>query len=242
MDKILAQRFPQIKLIIGGHEHINSFDRVGNTVIAKADANIKTVYIHSLSYDVRTENLDIKSRLQVINDAIAEDPETRAVVTKWNRKAHDLIKGMGINPCEVIDSLNLVLDGTEASIRTSQTNLGTLVCESIMDALKQRPDCAIFNSGSIRIDDKLTGIITAYDLLRVLPYEGKIAVLNMSGPGLDSLLANNQANERDGSFLQYTGIIKTDSGYCIHDCRKQPDQDRPHSGIPAYAYPLFCFW
>ena len=215
MDKILAQRFPQIKLIIGGHEHINSFDRVGNTVIAKADANIKTVYIHSLSYDVRTENLDIKSRLQVINDAIAEDPETRAVVTKWNRKAHDLIKGMGINPCEVIDSLNLVLDGTEASIRTSQTNLGTLVCESIMDALKRRPDCAIFNSGSIRIDDKLTGIITAYDLLRVLPYEGKIALLKMSGPGLDSLLSNNQANERDGSFLQYTGITKTDSGYCI---------------------------
>lgn len=215
MDKELAQRFPQIKLIIGGHEHINSFDRVGNTIIAKADANIKTVYIHSLSYDVRTESLDIKSRLLVINDAIAEDPETRAVVTKWNRKAHELIKGMGINPCEVIDSIGVVLDGTEASIRTTQTNLGSLVCESIMDALHKRPDCAIFNSGSIRIDDKLTGVITAYDLLRVLPYEGKITLLKMSGPGLDSLLKNNQANERDGSFLQYAGITKTDSGYCI---------------------------
>ncbi|MGH2553836.1 MAG: metallophosphoesterase, partial [Chitinophagaceae bacterium] len=84
MDKQLAQRFPQIKLILGGHEHINSYDKVGKTIIAKADANAKTVYVHSLSFDTHLKIPEIKSRLLVINNAIDDDPATKLAIDKWN--------------------------------------------------------------------------------------------------------------------------------------------------------------
>src|SRR6202008_2427356 len=57
MDKILAQKFPEIKLIIGGHEHVNSYNTVGETIIAKADANAKSAYIHSLLYNTGSKKL-----------------------------------------------------------------------------------------------------------------------------------------------------------------------------------------
>jgi 2',3'-cyclic-nucleotide 2'-phosphodiesterase (5'-nucleotidase family) len=216
MDKELAKRFPEIKLIIGGHEHINSYDRIGNTIIAKADANAKTVYVHFLHYNTKTKGLAVQSRLLVINDAIEEDPATRNVVAAWNRKANDLLLRQGFEPCEILDSLTIPLDGKEPSVRTMQTNLGTLICRSMMDALVTPVDCSIFNSGSIRIDDMLSGYITQYDIFRVLPFEGNIVIKEFPGYILDSVLKTNSGRQRDGSFLQYYGITEKSNSYFIN--------------------------
>jgi 2',3'-cyclic-nucleotide 2'-phosphodiesterase (5'-nucleotidase family) len=217
-DKVLARRFPEIKLIIGGHEHINSYDTVGNTIIAKADANAKTVYIHYLHYDKKSMELNIKSRLMAINNSIEEDAATRRVVDKWNDKAHSLLVQQGFEPCEIIDSLEDPLDGTEASIRNKQTNLSDLIGESLMEAVDGTPpDCSIINSGGIRIDDMLTGYITQYDIFRVLPYKNPIAIKKLSGHLIDSLLRTNNKRKKDGSFLLYYGIKKVDDNFYIHD-------------------------
>ena len=127
MDKILAAKFPEIKLITGGHEHVNSYDTVGKTIIAKADANAKTAYIHLLFYNTRLKKLVIRSRLLVINNAIEEDTATRQVVDKWNGITQRLLLNQGFKPCDIVDSLTESLDGREASIRTSQTNLGAFI-------------------------------------------------------------------------------------------------------------------
>ena len=41
-DAKLAEMLPEVKLIMGGHDHDNMIQKVGNVVIAKADANAKT--------------------------------------------------------------------------------------------------------------------------------------------------------------------------------------------------------
>ena len=43
-DKKVAEMFPNIPLIMGGHEHTNTYENVGKVIIAKADANAKTVF------------------------------------------------------------------------------------------------------------------------------------------------------------------------------------------------------
>jgi 2',3'-cyclic-nucleotide 2'-phosphodiesterase (5'-nucleotidase family) len=215
MDKILARKFPEIKLITGGHEHVNSYDTIGNTIIAKADANAKSAYIHSLFYNTRSKKFSIKSRLLVINNAIEDDSLTRQVIDKWNSKAQDLLINQGFKPCDILDSLTETLDGREVSIRTGPTNLGEFIGESMSEALVSKTDCSIFNSGSVRIDDVLTGYITQYDIFRVLPFEGKIVIRQLQGFIIDSLLKSNPQRIYDGSFLQYSGIKKEDTVFSI---------------------------
>lgn len=224
MDKELARRFPQINFIAGGHEHINSYDTIGRTVIAKADANARTVYIHSFQYNTATKSLDKQSRLMVVNNAIPEDSAARAVVDRWNAKAHAILQQQGFEPCELLDSLSTPLDGTEASIRTKQTNLGAAICESMMNALADPVDCAILNSGSIRIDDVLNGYVSQYDVFRVLPFGGRIVVKKFPGYLIDSLLRTNYKRERNGSFLQYAGITQKDTSYYIKGKRLTNDR------------------
>jgi 2',3'-cyclic-nucleotide 2'-phosphodiesterase (5'-nucleotidase family) len=215
-DKELARRFPEIKLIIGGHEHINSYDTVGHTIIAKADANVRSVYIHELNYEVKTKALRVKSRLLVVNNAIEEDSNTKQIVDKWNNQSYNLLHNQGFEPCRIIDSLAEPLDGREVTVRTEQTNLCQFIGESMREALAETSDCSLFNGGTIRLDDMLAGYITEYDIFRVLPFENKIVIKNMQGYFIDSLLKTNYKREKDGSFLQYSGITQSDTSYLIN--------------------------
>jgi hypothetical protein len=66
---------------------------------------------------------------------------------------------------------------------------------------------AIYNSGSIRIDDLLgPGDIRVYDVFRILPYEGKIVRVELSGQLLIDLLRAGSRIPDEGGFLQTTGI------------------------------------
>ena len=64
-DVLLAQRVPEIDLILGGHEHENMrlFRGQDLTPILKADANVRTLYVHDLFYEPSTGELGIESRL-----------------------------------------------------------------------------------------------------------------------------------------------------------------------------------
>ena len=72
-DKRIAKLIPNLPLIMGGHEHTNSYDKIGNVIISKADANAKTAYIHRVSYDKKTKKTIVKSELKEINATIKSD-------------------------------------------------------------------------------------------------------------------------------------------------------------------------
>ena len=64
-----------------------------------------------------------------------------------------LLSGLiGLEPDAVVYHTIEPLDGTEASVRFKQTNLGNLIAQAMLAASPQS-DAAVFNSGSIRIDD-----------------------------------------------------------------------------------------
>ena len=66
-DKLLAKNESNVDLILGGHDHDNMYFEINNTVITKADANAKTVYLHILHYDVNQDLLMIDSKLVPID-------------------------------------------------------------------------------------------------------------------------------------------------------------------------------
>lgn len=203
-DKQLAAKLPQVQLIMGGHEHDNMLEKVGAVTIAKADANVKTVYIHRLQFDKKTKKLSFKSELKAINDKISQEPQTFAVVEKWNKIAEDNCIAIGMNPKNVVMNVptDRPLEGRETFVRSQRTNLTLLIANAIRST-NPKADAVIYNSGSIRVDDQLSGNITEYDILRTLPFGGKILTVDMKGKLLSQILEQGAKNIGSGGFLQY---------------------------------------
>ena len=209
-DQKLATEVPEIDLILGGHEHenIQQWRGADFTPLFKADANARSVYIHNLRYDTQTKKLAVDSRLQSVTDAIPEEPRVAQVVNEWTEKAYQGFRADGFAPDEAIATTNIALDGLESSVRNRATNLTALIAQAMLREV-YRADLAIFNSGSIRIDDFIPpGRITQYDIIRVLPFGGRVLAVEMKGSLLEKVLEQGQANRGTGGFLQTANVSK----------------------------------
>ncbi len=216
-DEKLARTIPDLPLIIGGHEHSDTLTTVGNTRIAKADANARTIYLHWITYHPDSEDLEIWSQLMPITNDIKPDPHTAEVVAAWEARADALISDMGYNANEVITSLPANFDGRESMIRNFQTNLGRLVTCAMLEA-DEAAAFAFINSGSIRIDDVINGQIQQRDILRTLPFGDTVVHGAFKGDVLIKTLEAGLVTNRDaGGYFQVTGNLVNDDGTFLLD-------------------------
>ena len=217
-DLKMAAQLPESVLIMGGHEHDHSMNRVGNVVITKADANVKSVYVHRFSFNLKTKKTTVKSELVPINEKIEADAELDKIVSKWQQIQDDEISEIVDNPNEVIYKTKAPLDGRESSVRNQQTNLGGMIAAGMAASLKKEADCAIFNSGFIRLDDQLSGEIVVVDLFRAMPFGGGIYEIDLKGEVLKRALDVGIENAGTGGYLQWHNIIyeKADKSWKIN--------------------------
>ncbi len=214
-DKKLAAELPQLKLIMGGHEHVNMYHKVGETIITKADANARTIYVHKLIFDQNNKLLEIKSELVSIDETVAEDPRVKELVDVWVTRAFKGFFDKGFDPLKMVyDLKNDTLDGREETIRYEPSALGYLIANAMFN-VSPGSDLAFFNSGAIRIDDKLTGEVTQYDIIRVLPYGGRIFQVELKGSLLKQVVETGFKQPGSGGYLQYYGLEQTQAGYKV---------------------------
>jgi 5'-nucleotidase / UDP-sugar diphosphatase len=218
-DRTLAETIPEIDLILGGHEHENIQQWRGRdfTPIFKADANARTVYIHQLRYDTTKRNLQINSRLMPITDKIPDEPKTAKVVQEWSERGYQAFRANGFEPNQEIAKISVALDGLESSVRNKSTQLTQLIAEAMLQEV-QNADLAIFNGGSIRLDDVIPpGPITQYDVIRILPFGGKVVAVEMNGTLLKRVLEQGQANKGTGGYLQTTKVTLSSGNWLINN-------------------------
>lgn len=216
MDDSLASHYvPELDLVLGGHDHSNMKFTYGNTIMTKADANAKTVYVHRISYDKSTQKTTINSELVKIDDSIADDPEVKKVVDKWVAIGDESMAAMGYTPNEIVMTTADTLDGRESSIRYRPTNYPIMTAESFLFVAPEA-DLAAFNSGSIRLDDQLTGTITEYDILRSFPFGGGISLVDLKGDVIQQILeVGTVQNVGIGGYLQLAKAEKKEDGWYI---------------------------
>lgn len=229
-DLKLAKAIPRFPLIMGGHDHNNMRFLEGSTVVAKADANAKTAFVHTIKYDAREKTYTVYSELITLDNSFALDPVVNKRVDYWNNIANKDLNNRGFSPNETVIVLDKILDGTEGTVRGGQCHLGSMIVESIAYASSKKTEAAIINSGSIRVDDMLSGNLTQYDIIRILPYSAKIIEVEMTGVLLKKLLESSEQNKGEGGYLQLAGIeidepsltfkidgelLKTDRNYTI---------------------------
>ncbi|MEM8601726.1 MAG: bifunctional metallophosphatase/5'-nucleotidase, partial [Bacteroidota bacterium] len=224
-DVSIAELIPDIDLILGGHEHINMelYRGPNFTPLFKVDANTRSVFVHQLYIDPETGDMELDSKLIPVTDALPEDPQVAAVVDEWVEIGFQGFRDAGFDPDAIVATISEPLDGREISVRFRPTSLTDLIAEAM---LAEAPDAqlAVFNGGSIRIDDMLSpGPITQYDIIRVLPFGGEILTVVMDGEFLARVLDQGVANRGIGGYLQLAGAVRTGDGWLIGEELLDPD-------------------
>jgi len=205
-DIELAREAPGVLLFMGGHDHVNMNHYSEQTIITKADANAKSVYIHRVTFNPASGFAKVRSSLKKIDDSISEDPATRAVVGKWQGMVNDIMKGQGYQPDEQVYYAKEPLECKEADIRSRQTNYGRLTVDAFAAAWPGA-DVYLINSGSMRMDDNVQGVVTQHDVLRTFPFGGGIAWMELPGNVLQKVLEASQvANRGEGGYFQLRNI------------------------------------
>jgi 5'-nucleotidase len=218
-DRALAERFPEIDLIVGGHEHYPIAATENRTFISKAGSEARFV----ARIDVQRFQSGLVERLYElipITGALEDDPRTAAVVKEYHSRLDTELQA-------VVATTRVPLDGVTARLRTSETNLGNLVTDAIR--AEARSDIALVNSGGIRGDRVYPpGPVTRYDLVQIHPFGNVICTIAVSGRIVVAALehAFSRLPATAGQFLQVSGMtlridLNAPAGSRVRDVRVQ---------------------
>jgi len=200
-DRQLALRYPDIGVILGGHEHFPITAVVGGTLITKAGSDAKAV----ARIDLRKgpTGVDRHFSLMPIGADIPDEPETARVVADYETRlgtALDTVVATSLTP----------LEGDSRQIRSGETNLGNLVADAMRAYVGA--DVAIINSGSIRGDRTFAaGQLSRRELLTMQPFGNKVCKLEVSGRTIMEALrsATQSWPASAGRFPQVSGVSFT---------------------------------
>ena len=210
-DKQLAAAIPGLAVILGGHEHDQRFEKIGDVYITKSMSNAKTAFVVELNMNVRKNRRQVVPKVEIINETIPLDSVTNAVVAKWTALAAQSFSSLGFNTSRIILSKGEDLDGREAYIRRRPTNLGRLITEAVLHH-SPNTQVVLFNAGSIRVDDILHLPLTEYDVIRAMPFGGGMREIDMKGSLLLKVLEQGDKNAGSGGYLVRNKEIENKDG------------------------------
>ena len=223
-DVEVADALPEIDLILGGHEHDNIIVRRGRsgTTIVKADANGKSAAIVTMEFPADGSRPSARARIERLDERVTPDPAMQTEVDRWTAAAFGAFRRDGFSPDAPVVDLPEPLDGRDTTVRTRPGNLTELITAALAREVKN-PDVAILNGGSIRVDDILTaGPLTEYDIIRVLPFGGKVLRAEVTGALLTEILNAGSANAGSGGYLHLRGATSAGGGWMVGTAQIDP--------------------
>jgi len=216
-DVQFVEAVPGIDLVLGGHDHENWLVYRGPRFvpIVKADANVRSLAVVTLTFGKPGTRPVVAARLQPIDDTIASAPAVDKIARQWVERAFEAFRRQGFAPEAVVTTTNEPLDGRESTVRNREGKLTHLIAAAM--AQEARPvDVAIFNAGSVRIDDVLPpGRITEYDIIRVLPFGGMVVKATFDGALLARVLDTGMNNDGTGGFLHTWGARRENGAWLV---------------------------
>ena len=225
-DQELVTAVRGIDLVLGGHEHENLVVRRGPdfTPIIKADANARTMAVATLTFESPGSRPTVASRFQVVDERVQPDQKVQAVIHNWTAIAYQAFLKSGFEPNRVIATLIEPLDGRESLVRNGPGPLTDLITAAF-DREAGGVDVAIFNGGSVRIDDVIpAGPMTEYDVLRVLPFGGNVTRALLEGTLLASVLDTGVRNRGSGGYLHSRGAYRDGDTWIVQGAPLDPSR------------------
>ncbi|MBL6946737.1 MAG: 5'-nucleotidase C-terminal domain-containing protein [Rhodospirillales bacterium] len=206
MDRELAMSVSGIDLILGGHDHDPITFYEGGVLIHKSgyDAHYLGAIDVSLEWYERRgkKRLRVRPAWRMVSTAgVTPDAEVKLLVDKHNAKLDAELN-------VVIGKTSVELDSRRSSVRTGETNFGSLIADAMMKAVGA--DVGLTNGGGIRGNKTYAAgtELTRKDILSELPFGNVTVKLEMSGADLLAGLENgfSGVEDRAGRFPQVAGM------------------------------------
>lgn len=184
-----------IDIFVDGHSHtvLESGQMVDSTLLVQTGYYFANIGVVTIDTDG-----SISADLVNYEEFSETDPEIDSLCDGINAEL-DAIMG------EVVAVTDVYLEGTREIIRKSETNLGDLITDAMLNATDA--DLAIINSGGIRASIE-AGDITRGDILTVLPFSNFGVTKHVTGAEIMEMLEISVSiyPELSGEFLQMSGI------------------------------------
>lgn len=220
-DRALAERFPEIDLIVGGHEHYPIMATAERTLISKAGSDAK--FVARIDVNRRSGGpVERFYELMPISASLPDEPGTAAAVAAYESK-------LGAELAVVVGSTRVPLDADSIRLRAGETNLGNLFADVFR--ADTSAEIAIVNSGTIRGDRVYAaGALTRRMLVEMHPFGGVICKVAVPGRVVLEALNNGVSKlpATAGQFPQVSGLtITVDAGAAGNRVRDVRIDGRP---------------
>jgi len=198
-DEVLANTYPMLDLIIGGHSHTTMTKpmMVNNVMIVQTGSGLKNVGITILKV-TKGKITDRSYELIPLADIKKTDPEVQAMIDKYNSN----------------EEMKRVVGFAETAF-SNHEELGYMMTDAITARMKV--DFAFQNGGGIRISDLPQGDILLKDIFRLDPFGNQVVTYIMTYDEIKSLICNAYNREKSidltPSGMTYT-VIMNSEGLC----------------------------
>lgn len=215
-DVVLAQKVPDIDIIIGAHSHTP----VGNIpnanhpypLVEKNGTKEPVLVVTDWEWGKYLGDLSVSFDRTGKLIAWAGKPHALDARIKPNQEFADKLKAYAA-PIEalrqkIIGKSLVALDGDRVKMRTSETALGNLIADAILAKTKgDRVQVALINAGGIRNGFPLDNI-TMGNVLEALPFGNTITRVELTGKQLKEALESgvSMAEQEEGRFPQVAGV------------------------------------
>jgi len=206
-DLLLAQRMPELDVIIGGHSHtrVDKAEKVNGVLVAQAGAN--NMFLGRVDLWVKNGRVvKKKGRLIDLGKERAEDKEIKAAIAGFQRNPA-LARVIARAPFEITD----------------KNNLGSMMTDAIRKV--NGLDIAFQNDGGIRLN-RLPLEITLKDIYTLDPFGNPIVEIVMTPAEIRGLIRSSfeKDSELDLQVSGLTYIVRTDAANRIQEVRlRRPD-------------------
>lgn len=200
VDKSLADRYPRLGLIVGGHDHKvldRPFVQNGVPIVQAGDRGRFLGEVHVRI--MKGKRAAVTGRLVPVTSATAGDKGVADLLAPWLDKEESALGA-------VIGKLPVALSGDRGLLRTREAPIGDLLADAMRAEAKA--DIAFMNGGGIRAGLP-AGEVTGRDLLACLPFFDSLATVRLTGAQVQALLDRCAAmpeQDAPGGFLQVSGL------------------------------------
>lgn len=203
----IAAKVPGIHVIVDGHSHstLEQIRAVNGTATVISSAGEYGKAVGRIDITVGTDRRILSVSPRLVTAALLDaDASSKAV-----KAVHDDIvaKQAGVLD-EKAGETAIALVGAREVVRTSQSNLGTLIAASMLDV--SGADLALVNGGGIR-DSIPAGPITKRHIFTVLPFGNYAQTIEVTGTDILAALENGVGKlpAPDGRYPHVAGVTFT---------------------------------
>ncbi|MFF2483177.1 5'-nucleotidase C-terminal domain-containing protein [Paenibacillus sp. NPDC058071] len=193
---------PGIDVFIDGHSHTvleNGITAGNGTLLVSAGEYTKYAGVVDLWYD---GGKVVKKQAALVDQKKAADIAPNAAVAEL---VSSIQKSQEAILSQKVGETAVKLEGSRELVRTSETNLGSLIADALRSA--SGANIAVTNGGGIRASIE-QGVITKGAIITVLPFGNQIVTLNVKGADVKAALENGVSDYPNpkGAFPQVSGI------------------------------------